>query len=351
MKRNRLILIVLVCTLIVIHPCVAIEEKAVSPTVDIEMYVRNDDISTVTIDFIINNPSQKEVSITSFAYNVYMNGESRGGETLHEKLEWLGFGLPVQTLQPLETATIKRNFSIPFGVPLERFLREGSSNMTVNGSLSINIDNNSFEVPFEKATTVYLEIDEKEAKRAICPNITSIELKTSTLESPSGEITDVFINQSIIITNPNPTTICLDTLDYKVYFNKDGKWVRLFSGFAGGGTIEPMGSYRKSIEHRESDDEVIQYLLSCDPTEIKIRGSMFMYPKERSWSPAYFEPSFEKVITTINGSGVWGDVTPVPTPSPTAPILSPTPSPIPGFEALFAIAGLLAVAYLLRMMK
>jgi len=357
MERNRSLLILLICTLIVIPSCVAIEEKAVSPAVDIEMYVRNDDVSTVTIDFIINNPSQKEVSLTSFKYYVYINGERKSSEHLQEELEWLGFGLPVQFLQPLETATIKRNFSITRGDPVQQFFREGFSNMTVNGSLCINIDNESFEVPFEKATTVYLEIDEKEAKLALCPNITGIELKTSTLESPSGEITDIFINQSIIITNPNPATICLDTLDYKVYFNKDGKWVRLFSGFAGGGIIESMGSYRKSIEYRESDDEVIQYLQSGDPTEIKIRGSMFMYPKERGWSPAYFEPSFEKVITTINGSGVWGDVILKPTTSPViTPSPSPTPSSVPaaeppkepGFEAVFAIAGLLAVMYLLK---
>jgi PGF-CTERM protein len=356
MKRNRSVLLVLICILIVISTplCVAIEEEGVNPTVDLEIGVRDDDdVSKVGIDFIINNPSQKEVSLTSFKYSVYINGEWEGSEHLQEGLEWLGvgFGLPVQSLQPLGTVTIKRNFSITMGEPLEQFLRKGFSNITVNGSLSINIDNNSFEVPFEKTTTVYLEIDEKEAKRAICPNITGIELKTSTLESPGGEITDVFINQSIIITNPNPTTICLDTLDYKVYFNKDGKWVRLFSGFAGGGTIESMGSYRKSIEHRESDDEVIQYLMRGSPTDIRVRGSMFMHPREKGWSPTYFESPFETVITTINGSGVWGEVTPAPPPSPTAPILSPTPSPIPGFEALFAIAGLLAVAYLVRRRK
>jgi len=37
--------------------------------------------------------------------------------------------------------------------------------------------------------------------------------------------------------------------------------------------------------------------------------------------------------------------TPIVTPTPTP---SPTPAPTPGFEAVFAIAGLLAVAYLLR---
>ena len=45
------------------------------------------------------------------------------------------------------------------------------------------------------------------------------------------------------------------------------------------------------------------------------------------------------------------DITlPTPTPTPTA-IPSPTPAPTPGFEAVFAIAGLLAVVYLLRRRK
>jgi len=42
--------------------------------------------------------------------------------------------------------------------------------------------------------------------------------------------------------------------------------------------------------------------------------------------------------------------TPTPSPSPT-PTIAPTPTPeegVPGFEVVFAIAGLLAVAYLFR---
>ena len=349
MKRSRSILILLICTLIVIPSCFAIEEKAVSPTVDIEMYVRNDDVSTVTIDFIINNPSQKEVSLTSFKYYVYINGERKGSEHLQEELEWLGFGLPVQSLQPLETATIKRIFSITRGDPLEQFLRKGFSNMTVNGSLSINIDNNSFVVPFEKGTTVYLKTDEGGAKRAVCPNITGIALRTSKLASPSGEITDIFVNMSIIITNPNPVAVYLNDYDYDVYFKKDGMWVRLFPrGFGGAPTIEPMDSYTISVERRVSDDEVIQYLMRGSPIDIRVKGSMFMFPKEKGWSPIYFESPFETVITTINGTGMSGEVTPTPTPSPTTSITSPTPSPIPEFEVISAIAGLLVVAYLLR---
>jgi LEA14-like dessication related protein len=353
-RRGELALVLLCIAIGVSSPCIASEGRSVSvPSVDIEIGICDDDVSALAIDFTITNPNQKTVNLTGLEYYVEIYEEYTVGEHLEKGLEWVGLGLPIQSIRPLETNTITRKVPITAGIPLERFLREGFINFSIDGSLSTKIDNESFEVPFEKATTVYLEIDEKGAKRAICPNITGIELKTSKLESPDGEITDVFINQSIIITNPNPTTICLDTLDYTVYYKKDDKWVRLSSGFAGGDTIEAMGSYRQSMERRESDAEVIQFFLSGNPIEIKIRGSMFMYPKERGWSPTYFEPSFERVITTINGSGVWGEVTPIFTSTP-MPSATPTSVPAaeapeePGFEAVFTLTVLLAVTCIVK---
>lgn len=343
MKRK--VLIVLICILVGIPLCVAIEGKSVSlPTMDVNIYVTEDDVSYMALDFIVTNPSQKEVALTGL--RCYIND----GERFEER--WSAPKL----LNPLETVTITRSSFIPQVMPLKRFLREGFITYSINGSLLAKIDNESFEVPFENATTVYLEVDEKEAKQVIGPNITDIELKTSRLVSPSGEITDVFINLSIIITNSNPTIICWDILDYDVYFKKDDKWMLLSSEGAAGGTIKSMGTYRKSMVLRESDDKVIQYLLSGNPTEIKIRGSMFMHPKERGWNPTYFGHSFEHVITTINGSGVWGEplqtLTPTPTPTPTSTAASPTETPKEqGFEAIFTIIGLLAIAYFLKRRK
>lgn len=332
----------------------AIGVGAVSaPNVAIEIGINDDDVSALAIEFTIINPNRREVNLTGLEYYNEIYGEYFLGEHLEEEWKWYGFGLPIQSVPPLGTVTIDRKMPITRGIPLERFLRDGFINISLEGHLSAKIDNESFEVPFEKATTVYLVIDENKAKKAICPNITGIELKTSKLEGPDGGITEVFINQSIIITNPNLTTICLNTLDYKVYYKKEDKWVRLSSGFAGGGTIEPMGAYRKSMERRESDDQVIQYLMSGNQTEIKIKGSMFMYPKERGWSPTYFEPSFERVIATINGSGVWGEVTPMATPTST-PSATPKSMPEaeapkePGFEAIVTFAGLLAVVYFVK---
>ncbi|MGB2841408.1 MAG: PGF-CTERM sorting domain-containing protein [Halobacteriota archaeon] len=43
------------------------------------------------------------------------------------------------------------------------------------------------------------------------------------------------------------------------------------------------------------------------------------------------------------------EATETPEPTPTIPpVATPTPEPTPGFEAVFAIAGLLAVAYLVQ---
>jgi len=53
--------------------------------------------------------------------------------------------------------------------------------------------------------------------------------------------------------------------------------------------------------------------------------------------------------TAINSFVIEYPAPVTPTPSPTVtPSPTPSPSPIPGFEAVLAIAGLLAVAYLLR---
>jgi len=330
MKRNRLILIVLICTLIVIPSCVAIEEEVAGPTVDIEMGIRDDDVSKVGIDFIINNPSQKEVSLTGFKYYVYTDREKSPSQSSEGGMS--------ESLKPTETATKRESFFITSGTPLKQFLRKGSINLTVNGSLLVKVDADSFGVPFEKVATVYLKTEEERAKLAICPNITGIELKTSKLVNPSGEITNIFVNMNITITNPNPVAICLNDYDYDVYFKKEGKWIRLFPrGFGGAPTIEPMNTYTIIVERRISDNEVIQYLTRSSPTDIKVKGLMFMFPKEKGWAPTYFEPPFETVITTINGSGMTGEVTQPSTPSPT--IQTTETPPLPGYKWYYDETG------------
>jgi len=66
--------------------------------------------------------------------------------------------------------------------------------------------------------------------------------------------------------------------------------------------------------------------------------------------------AWEQPVGHCHGHVWWTMPVPSPTPSPTVTstptaIPSPTPAPTPGFEAVFAIAGLLAVVYLLRRRK
>ncbi|MCK4476842.1 MAG: hypothetical protein KAU16_08960, partial [Methanophagales archaeon] len=248
MESNRHILIGLICTLIVISLCATIEGKAAEPSVDIEMGIRDDDVSVLTFDFIINNPNQREASLTDFEYYVYLDGNQTGGQVG----VW-----ETSDLKPMESVTIKRNFSIPHGELLKHFLREGF-NVTVNGSLTAKVGSDSFEVAFENVTAIHVD---KGAKMAKCPNITGIELKTSKSA----------INMSIIINNPNPVATYFEELDYDIYFKKDGKWVSLFpGGVFGDYLIMPMESYTGSVEMEVSEDEFIQYLMRGSPTDIKV---------------------------------------------------------------------------------
>jgi hypothetical protein len=331
MKRNTPMLVVLICTLIAIPFCVASEEKTVSPTVAIEIDVQDDDISKMVISFVINNPSEREVSLSGYECYVY-----RGGvHDQHSESRW-GTDEP---LKSMETITLNTSYFITGGDPLQRFLRDGFVDIRVNGSLFVKAGSDSFEVPFENTTTVYLKVGEEDAKRAVCPNITGIELETTKLMTSSGEVTDIFLNICIAVKNPNPVSAHLD-IDYNVYFKKDEKWKYLYTGFTES-TIEPMESGNVSMEYRISDEEVFQYLMRGSPTDIRIKGSMFMFPEERGWSPTYFELPFETVVTTKNGPSVSEEATPTPTSSPMA-------SSTPGFEAISIITCLLISTHLLR---
>jgi len=69
----------------------------------------------------------------------------------------------------------------------------------------------------------------------------------------------------------------------------------------------PMDIYVYSLERTISDKDTIQYFTSEEPKYIKIKGSAFLIPNDTEWSPAYFEPVFNTIIT-INGSGVSEEV-------------------------------------------
>jgi hypothetical protein len=76
MLTKRKVLVVPICISIGVSLCVAIEGESVSlPTMDVDMYVTEDDISYMALDFIVTNPSQKEVALTGLRY--YINDGER----------------------------------------------------------------------------------------------------------------------------------------------------------------------------------------------------------------------------------------------------------------------------------
>lgn len=135
---------------------------------------------------------------------------------------------------------------------------------------------------------------------------------------------------------------------------KDGKlrtWKRLpVGGVSSSNTrlIAPMDTYVYSAERSVSDNDSIEYFAGEEPKYIKVKGTAFLITNNSGWSPAYFEPAFNTIIT-INGSGVDGEVTPTAASTPTS-TTTPEKGAL-GFKAVFAIAGLLAIAYLLRRRK
>jgi len=85
--------------------------------------------------------------------------------------------------------------------------------------------------------------------------------------------------------------------------------------------------------------------------------SPLIIPAKKDLSETEFKSEVSGIaVISTKSKGLIGDTTSiavVPLPTPTiAPAATPTPVPMePGFEAVFAIAGLLAVAYLLRRRK
>ncbi len=78
--------------------------------------------------------------------------------------------------------------------------------------------------------------------------------------------------------------------------------------------------------------------------------SIYYVTEECKWEKAGLWKFETKTIEWIHKPTV-PTPTPTPTPPPTTPpptTPAPTPTPTPGFEAIFAIAGLIAIAYLLR---
>lgn len=320
------LLMVVICISTVVPASAATE----SPTVDVE--ISRAKIDSVYLNITINNPNQIDGSVTSLDYTI---SEPIGASGF---IGWEApFGQP-PLLKANESFTYSTRHSIISGDPLKRFYQRGSMNITASGSISIDVGSNSFEVPFHNSTTIFLETGE--VNQTISPNISDINFNTNKLTDENGIIREIITITNISIYNPNSVALSMHELYCEVSVKKNESTRQLnniYSGFhSSNQIINPMDTYVHSIESRITDNDTIQYFINEEPKYIKVKGDAFLISNETGWSPAYFEPRFNTIIT-INGTGADEEVVP-----------DTEQSSIPGFEVIYAIAGLLAITCLLR---
>ncbi|MEM2325302.1 MAG: PGF-CTERM sorting domain-containing protein, partial [Archaeoglobaceae archaeon] len=87
------------------------------------------------------------------------------------------------------------------------------------------------------------------------------------------------------------------------------------------------------------------------PTKFIGSDGKYNYYEAETTSFSYFAAQLKPLETPKPTTPVATPPVTTPVATPTTPVATPTPTPkpfIPGFEAIFAIAGLVAIAYLLR---
>lgn len=325
----------IVCASLLIPLSAAID----NPTVDVE--ISRIGIDSLRLNLTITNPDQKDIFLKGLNFSI----SDPIGASSSEK--WKTPTL----LKTNKSITYSSKHYITGGDPLKRFYRRGSANITISGSVLIEADSDSFVIPFHKTTTILPETDG--ANHAVSPYVTDIKFKVSRLVDEEGVVKMIIATTNVSIYNPNPVAFYLSELycDVIAMHKKDGKlrtWKRLpVGGVSSSNTrlIVPMDTYVYSAERSVSDNEVIEYFAGEEPKYIKVKGTAFLITNNSGWGPAYFEPTFNTIIT-INGYGVDEEVTPTAASTPTS-TTTPEKGAL-GFKAIYAIVGLFAVAYLLR---
>ena len=331
-KYVLLLTMVIVCILIAIPSSTAIKD----PIVDVK--ISRIGIDSIYLNITITNSDQRDVYLTGLDYSISDPVGGSGSE------KW---GTP-RLIKPDKSITYRSNHIITGGDPLENFLRKGSANITISGSLFMESDSNTFVVPFHKTTTIFLETDE--ANQATSPYITDIKLEVSRLTDEKGVIKRIITTTNISIFNPNPVAFNLREFycEITAMQKKDEKMRVLKSlpgcGYSSSNTrlIMPNDIYVYNLEKTISDNDTIQYFISEEPKYIRVKGSAFLIPKETGWSPAYFEPDFNTIIT-INDEELIASVTPTPE--------ATIPEKTYGFKAIYVITGFLAAAYFSKIFK
>lgn len=312
------------------------------PTVDVE--ISRIEIDSLRLNLTITNLGQKDIFLKGLNFSISDPIGASGSE------KWKTPTL----LKTNESIIHSSKHYITSGDPLKRFYRRGSANITISGLVLIEADSDSFVVPFHKTTTIFPEIDG--VNQAVSPYVTDIKFEVNRLVDEEGVVKMIIAATNISIYNPNPVAFYFPELDCDVIAmqKKNGKlrtWKRLpVCGISSSNTrlIMPMETYVYSAERSVSDNDSIEYFAGDEPKYIKVKGTAFLIINNSGWSPAYFELAFNTIIT-INRSGVAEEVTPTAASTPTS-TTTPEKGAL-GFKAIYAIAGLLALAYLLRMRK
>ena len=340
MRTNYALLtsMAIISTFLLVPLSAAIE----NPAVDVK--ISRDGIDSLYLNVTITNLDQKDI----FLKGLNLSISDPIGASSSEK--WKTPTL----LKTNKSITYSSKHYITGSDPLKRFYRRGSANITISGSVLIEADSDSFVIPFHKTTTIFPETDG--ANQAVSPHVTDIKFEVSRLADEDGVVKVIIATTNISIYNPNPVAFYLPELDCDVIAmqKKNGNlrtWKRLpVGGVSSSNTrlIMPMDTYVYSAERSISDNDSIEYFTGEEIKYIKVKGTAFLIINNSGWSPAYFEPAFNTIIT-INGSGVAEEVTPTAASTPTS---TTTPEKgVRGFKAVFTIAGLFAVAYLLRRRK
>lgn len=315
---------------------IPLSSAMVNPSVDIK-------ISRAEIDFLymkitVDNPYTEDIYLTGLNYSISSPIGASGSE------KW---GTP-RIIKPNESITHSSKHHITSGDPLKRFYHQSSANITVSGSLSMETDSNSFVIPFHETTTIHTETDE--ANQATSPYFTDVKFKVNKLTDDKGVIKMIITSTNISIFNPNPVAFNLQEFycEITAMQKNDENMSRLKPlsdcGYSTSNTrlIMPNKISVYNFEKTISDNDTIQYFISEEPKYIRVKGSSFLIANEIGWSPAYFEPDFNTIIT-INGEEHTASKNQTPT--------STIPEKTYGFKAIYVITGVLVAAYFSKRFK
>lgn len=306
--------------------CMAAED----PTVDINATM--DEMDSIYLDLIINNPGQTDLYLTGFDLSV---SDPVGINHLSLELK-----TPL-LLKAGESITHRSKYSLFWCNSLKRFYSTGSADISVTGSLSLDKGSSSFGVPFSEETTIFLETEAD--KHLVSPDVTDIEFYITKLSDEDGKVREVITTTNISIYNPNDVALIVPELECEVFaMDKEGEKLKLNSTLPGSSffsnkRIEPMDTFVYSSEQRTSDSKIIRYFSDNKTKYIKVRGTASLIPNETGWAPSYFDSKFNTVITIGDESKDYTNQT---------DLVSAQERALPGFEATFTILSLLVVCYI-----